>query len=152
MAKRANKPVQIDLEELIDAKQAGRGYVHDGDAYRFLPDPTPIAPPIGYQKLPSMFDRVRDMVRSEQLRQAAIDNGDETFEEADDFDVGDVDDFQTPYEEMYEGLSATEIMDPERRVRALKEAQEADARAANKPGPAAAPEPPKKPPEAPKAE
>lgn len=54
-----------------------------------LPDATPIAPPIGYVKQPSMVERIREMVRSEQLRLEAEAAGDESFEEADDFNVED---------------------------------------------------------------
>jgi len=35
-------------------------------------DSTPIAPPIGYKKTPSMVELVREMVRSEKLRQEAL--------------------------------------------------------------------------------
>ena len=52
-------------------------------------DPTPIAPPIGYKKQPSMVEIVRDMVRGEQLKALAEANNLETFEEADDFDIED---------------------------------------------------------------
>jgi len=63
----------------------------------------PIAPPIGYKKQPSMVEIVRDMVRSERLRQAALDSGHETFEEADDFDVGDDPDvLRSPYENEFD--------------------------------------------------
>lgn len=54
-----------------------------------LPDPTPVAPPVGYIKQPSMIEQVRNMVRSEHLRLAALEAGQETFEEADDFDIPD---------------------------------------------------------------
>lgn len=54
-----------------------------------VPDATPMAPPIGFKKQPSMVEHMRAMVRSEMLRQAAEASGNETFEEADDFDVPD---------------------------------------------------------------
>lgn len=53
------------------------------------PDPTPIAPPIGYVKQPTMVEHMRAMIRSESLRMAAEAAGAETFEEADDFEVDD---------------------------------------------------------------
>lgn len=49
----------------------------------------PMAPPIGFHKQPSMVEHIRNMVRSEQLRMAAEAAGQESFEEADDFDVDD---------------------------------------------------------------
>lgn len=72
-------------------------------------DPVPIAPPIGYVKAPSMVEIVRDMVRGERLRQEALAAGAETFEESEDFDVGDEDvhasspfenEFDPPIEEL----------------------------------------------------
>lgn len=107
------KAKQIDLEEAIAQKQRERGYNEDG---QFMPDPTEIAPPVGYQKQPSMFERVRELVRSEQLRAAAQDNGFESFEDADDFDTGEDDDPSTPYEECFEGRTAEEILDPKRKA------------------------------------
>lgn len=70
-----------------------------------VPDPTPIAPPIGYQRSKPLAEQIREMVRSEQLRRELEGTGAETFEEADDFDVGD--DFEdntpeTPYEAVFE--------------------------------------------------
>lgn len=61
-------------------------------------DPTPMEPPLGYKEQPSIAQQIRDMVRSEQLRLAVEAEGYETFEEADDFDVGDDFDPTTPYE------------------------------------------------------
>lgn len=61
-------------------------------------DPTPIAPPIGYQRQVPLHLQIREMVRSEALRQAAEAAGAETFEEADDFEVDDDYDPTTPYE------------------------------------------------------
>lgn len=62
-------------------------------------DPTPIAPPVGYKRQPTMVEHIRNMVRSERLRQEAEAAGMDTFEESEDFDVGDEDDDpSTPYE------------------------------------------------------
>lgn len=62
------------------------------------PDPRPMEPPIGFKKQPSLHERIREMVRSEQLRLAAEKAGAETFEEADDFDIEDDLDIRSPYE------------------------------------------------------
>lgn len=80
---------QIDLEEAIAAhkqKMRDRGYNDEG---KFIPDSVPMAPPIGYKKQPSMVEIVRNMVRSERLADEARRAGMETFEESEDFDVGD---------------------------------------------------------------
>lgn len=61
-------------------------------------DPVPSEPPVGYQVAPSMFEQVQAMVRSERLRQEAEEAGFESFEEADDFEIGDDYDPETPYE------------------------------------------------------
>lgn len=71
---------------------------------REMPDPTPIAPPVGYNRQPSLAEQIRAMVRSERLRQEAEAQGFETFEEADDFDVGDDLDPSSPYEEVFDPL------------------------------------------------
>lgn len=89
------KPVALDLKEYL-AKLKSRGLAPDG---RQVPDPTPIAPPIGYKKQPSMVEIVREMVRSERLKQEAEQAGMETFEESEDFEVGD-----EPFEELKSGF------------------------------------------------
>lgn len=66
---------------------------------REMPSPLPVAPPVGYKKRPSLSEQIREMVRSEHLRRAAVESGMETFEEADDFDVPDDEDPASPYEE-----------------------------------------------------
>lgn len=79
------RPKQTDLEEYLK-KLSDRGLDRDG---KLIPDPTPIAPPIGFKKTPSMVEIVRNMVRSERLAAEARAAGAETFEESEDFDVGD---------------------------------------------------------------
>lgn len=54
-----------------------------------VPDPTPLEPPLGWFKQPSMVDHIRNMIRGENLRRAAEEAGLETMDEADDFDVED---------------------------------------------------------------
>lgn len=53
-----------------------------------LLDPTPIQLPVGYKKQVPLNERIRSMVREEASRWAA-ENGNETFEEADDFNIAD---------------------------------------------------------------
>lgn len=55
---------------------------------REILDPTPVAMPVGFKRPPSLDERIRAFVRTELSRQAA-EEGNETFEEADDFDVPD---------------------------------------------------------------
>lgn len=60
-------------------------------------DPTPMAPPIGYKKQPTIWEQQRALIRSEMSRHAA-EQGMETFEESDDFEIGDDYDPNSPYE------------------------------------------------------
>lgn len=75
-----------------------------------IPDPTPLQPPLGYRRQPTMVEHIRMMVQSEQLRVAALEAGNETFEEADDFDVPD--EFEPisayEFEEIFEPLRSAE--------------------------------------------
>lgn len=64
-------------------------------------DSTPVAATIKIAPRYNMFDRMRDMIRRELSEQAA-DKGLETWEEANDFDVGDDFDPSTPYEEQFD--------------------------------------------------
>lgn len=72
---------------------------------KLVPDPVPVAPPVGYERPPSMIDTVRNMIRSEQLRREVEAAGFETFQEADDFDVGDDYDPSSPYEETFDPVA-----------------------------------------------
>lgn len=91
-----NRQVPRITEEEYLAKMLERGLDEHG---RLVPDPVPIAPPVGYRKQPSMVEIVRDMVRGEKLRQAALESGHETFEESEDFDIGeDGEDLLSGYE------------------------------------------------------
>lgn len=87
------------LKAIVADHPKGRAYDADG---QFYPDPTPIAPPVGYVAEPSMFDRVKAMVQRE-LSERAAEQGMETFEESDDFDVGDyAEEPFSPYEMIME--------------------------------------------------
>lgn len=79
---------------------------------REIADSTPMAPPVGYKKQPSMIENIRALVRSETLRQAAVAAGADTFEEADDLDVGDDFDPQSPYEEIFDPNIGVGTYDP----------------------------------------
>lgn len=93
------KPKRLTLEEYF-AKLKEKGLNEDGSP---VLDPTPIAPPIGYKKTPSMVEIVRDMVRGERLKAEAEAAGHETFEESEDFDVGDDPELlRSPYENTFD--------------------------------------------------
>jgi hypothetical protein len=67
-----------------------------------IPDPTPMAPPVGYKRQPTLVEQIRNMIRSEKLAAEAQSAGFETFEEADDFDVEDDYDPHSPFENDFE--------------------------------------------------
>lgn len=56
----------------------------DANGHEVL-NPTPMAPPLGYKKTPSLAEQIRQQV----LTMRAIDMEPETEEEADDFDIED---------------------------------------------------------------
>lgn len=76
-----------------------------------VPDPTPMAPPIGYKPSVSLRDQIREMIRSEALAAYADSQDVDTFEEADDFNVEDDESYdpQSPWELEYEPLAPGEL-------------------------------------------
>lgn len=105
----------------------------------------PEAPPLGWKRQPTMVDHIREMVRSERLRQEAAEAGAETFEEAEDFEVGDDLDPASPYEAEFEPVSALkakkELADKEAEIVAKAKA-ESDKKKAGKPKSTAVDDPP----------
>lgn len=59
-------------------------------------DPTPIARPLRFSRPPTQLEEIRRMMA--MVSREAEQQGHETFEEADDFDVGDDYDPQSPWE------------------------------------------------------
>lgn len=112
-----------------------------------LPDPTPLEPPLGYVRQDPLHVKIANMIRSE-ISRVAGDNGMETLDEADDFDVGDdwEQERSTPYEEVFDtpavAQTRQEVLEAERKAaEALK----------NAPPQGASPEDAKPAPEAPPA-
>lgn len=106
------KPLEPRKGNEVDDKQrrVKGAHLKFDDEGREIMDPLPIAPPIGYKKAPSISEQIRTMIRSERLRQEAENEGYESFEEADDFDVGDYDP-KSPYEEEFEPLPPDDTND-----------------------------------------
>lgn len=69
---------------------------------REIPDPDPIAIPLGFKKPETLAEAVRRLVRSDDWAKQMTDDGQETFEEADDFDVGDDFDPSSPFEQIFD--------------------------------------------------
>lgn len=89
------------MKEEIALEPSMAERVHDEQGHE-IPDPVPMEPPLGYRRTPSLAEQIRMHIRSEALRRAAEEAGYETFEEADDFDVGDDYDPTSPYEEVFD--------------------------------------------------
>lgn len=62
-----------------------------------VPDPKPMAVPIHFKRPPSLAEQIKKLVRNE-LSQQASNNGLESFEEGDDFAIGDDFDPLSPWE------------------------------------------------------
>lgn len=68
-------------------------------------DPTPMQPPLGYKKVPTMVDHIQEMKRQirEELSRDMAAAGRETFEESEDFDTdGEEWDPTSPHENEFE--------------------------------------------------
>jgi len=89
-----------EAEHFDYQRSPAEGYLHKYG--REMPSPLPIAPPIGYKKSPTLAEQIRAMVISEKLKMEALAAGQESFEEADDFEVGDDYDPRSPYEETFD--------------------------------------------------
>ena len=73
-------------------------------------DQTPLAIPVGFGPPETLAEQIRRILRTEQFRASIEAEGHESFEEADDFDVGDDFDPKSPYEEDFEpAVSATQV-------------------------------------------
>lgn len=95
------KSAQVDIEEAIASSPEKKSLPYLNEKGQEILDPTPMAPPVGFIKQPSMIENIRNMVRSEYLRQATEKAGAESFEEADDFEVDEFDP-SSPYEEIFD--------------------------------------------------
>lgn len=123
---------QYDLEDYI-AHQKARGFDIEQGSLQIV-DSTPMAPPIGYKKAPSMAELVREAVRSHHLAAAAAQADMETFEESEDFDIPDDPvQMESPYENDFDP-PISELIKAGREV--VEERRKAAAsRPAPKPGP-----------------
>lgn len=104
-----------------------------------VPDPVPMAPPVGYKKQPSIFENMRSMVQAELARKAR-EEGFETEEEAEDFDEpDDMPLSRHEYTEMHEEHVRNSVNEFNKKVAAdkRKAAAKAAMEAANPPRPGA---------------
>lgn len=124
-AKPSNKPVE-PVTAVLDEK--GHEVV----------DSTPMQPPLGFQRQPSVNDRIRQMIRSYQLEQEALQSGMETEDEANDFVTDEDEELKSGYEIGEDGQAPEFIPPPAEPARTPPEG---GAPAVVEPAPAAAPAP-----------
>jgi len=78
---------------------------------RELPDARPMEPPAGYVPSPSIAEMIQQMVTSSLIKQQLAQQGDETFEEANNFDIPDDPvDPSSPYEQHYFEEAPLEVL------------------------------------------
>lgn len=87
------KDRQLDIEEFAPTVRE-RGLLDSRG--REVPDPVPVAPPLGYRREPSLAERIRSMVQHELWMQGNATA--ETFEEANDFEDDEFGNAESPYE------------------------------------------------------
>lgn len=68
-----------------------------------VPDPTPMEIPARFKRPPSQYQQMAEILRSQTFLQHVASQGQETEEEANDFDVGDDFDPSSPWEESFYG-------------------------------------------------
>lgn len=93
--------------EVLDADFVRFAYTREGrrSIGKEFPNPVPLEPPLGFVPQKPIHEQIRDMVVA-QLSAQAAEAGEETMEEADDFDVGEDFDPHSPYELDFEPTEA----------------------------------------------
>lgn len=76
------------LNFLFGAKKTPKTIRQDKYGHETL-DPTPMALPLDHEIPESIEDKIKRLIASERFQQSMEAQGYETFDEADDFDVGD---------------------------------------------------------------
>lgn len=72
-------------------------------------DPTPVEIPLGYQRPATLQEQIARLMAAEDFKRAMRARGQETFEEANDFEVGDDYDPKSPWEEEFHGQFEHEV-------------------------------------------
>lgn len=87
-------------------------------------DTTPVARAVSIARPPSIQEQIRRYVQTELSRQA-VEAGEESFEEADDFDVGDEPELRSRYELDEEAASLPPFNEQAERRKAVEAAEKA---------------------------
>ena len=129
------KPKQVDIDELIAAKQKAKGHNCDGAE---VCDPTPIAAKVGRLPVKSQDERLREFFRAQRLQMEA-DAQIETAEDANDFAIENDYDPMSPHEEKFH-LDQQALLEAAQMIAAERAKKRAGGAAAS--GPPAAPKSP----------
>lgn len=96
------------------------------DVGQEMPDPTPMALPLGMSHHATLADMIQRMLRHQLMAQAATEEGFDTFEEGEDFDIEDDPlDPHTQYEKNFESSALMQNDITAMRKELLNTAQEA---------------------------
>lgn len=80
-----------------------------------LVDGRSMEPPVGYEPSDDIATLIQRAVRGYAVQKEMAESGAETFDEADDFNVGDDFDPTSPYEAYFEPITEEQVRDLERR-------------------------------------
>lgn len=87
----------LEVETAVKSWSGSKAPMKPLQALKYLPtgeeimDPTPMEPPIGYHRTPSLAMQMREMIRIAKLQDLENSMDPETIEEADDFEIPDDD-------------------------------------------------------------
>jgi len=95
------------MKEEMQREQSVQELYLDGNGHE-IPNPTPMQPPVGYRKQPTLAEQMRQMIRMASHEAAQM--GAETEEEANDFDVGEDMEPHSPWESDFEPDPALDHM------------------------------------------
>lgn len=84
---------KVKVDELIERAIVSK---HDERGFE-IPDPNPMEMPVNFKRPLTIQEQIRQLIRVEASA-VARNSGYETFEEADDFEVGDEPEVYSPYE------------------------------------------------------
>lgn len=88
---RVKYPVVAPKAREVVVEETGEVIAAHDELGREVLDPTPVAPPVRFERGLSQQEHIRRLIQVEMSR-AALEEGQESFEEADDFDTGEGDD------------------------------------------------------------
>lgn len=101
------KPKGDPLRDKPQMRPERRKALHDEKGHE-VPDQTPVALPVNFKRPETLAEQVQRLVRTQVSRQAG-EAGFETFEESEDFEVGDEQDPQSRYETFFDPILGRDL-------------------------------------------